>query len=353
MKSSKKLILQRISKVVCFLLVFNIILCVGSYVLIPKKNSQEYGVKNYRGNSFCGEAENTIDIVFLGNSSAYKGFTPIELWNEYGYTGFVCGGPAQSIQESYTMLKNVLKKQKPKIVFFEAEGIFRSFNTNIKGEYPQASQNLIYIANEVDGINESVNEIMEQSCPFVKYHNRWSKLTVEDFTLTPDYTQHYPTKGYVIETRVKPYNGNKNYMKATDFTPPIQLTAKYYLDKMNDICKKNGAEMIFVSSPLPRVWDDDRHKAVQGYADENGMKYIDTNLSIKEMGIDWEKDSSDEGRHMNINGARKCTEFIGKYLAENYKLTDHRGDSAYTQWNSDYEEYLKQIDESQKKNSAP
>lgn len=309
-------------------------------------------MKNYYGNSFRGENKNSIDVVFLGNSSAYKSITPLEIWKEYGYTSFVCGAPAQEIHEAYNMLKDFMKVQKPKIVFYEAEGIFNSFGKKIKGEYPELKRNLIYMSNEIDGANEFLDTETEQLCPFLKNHNRWSRITFDDFTLTPDYTQHYPTKGYVIETKVKPYTGTKNYMESSDFTTPIQMTVRLYLDKIRDICRQNDAELILLSSPLPRAWNDERHKAVQNYADENGLKYIDTNLLIKDIGIDWKKDSSDDGYHLNINGARKHTAFIGRYLSENYKLTDHRTDSIYAQWNNDYEAYLKEIKKGQKKNKS-
>lgn len=353
MKENKKLILQRISKVICFLLIFNILLGIGSYIFIPKKNVPEYGVKNYYGNSFHGESRDSIDVVILGNSSAYKSITPLELWEEYGYTGFVCGTPAQEIQESYNILKNFLKEQKPQLVIYETEGIFNSFGKKIKSVYPLDKRSLVYLSNEVDAVNAVINTATENLCPFIKNHNRWSRITFDDFTLTPDYTQHYPTKGYVIATKTKPYTGNNDYMKPSDYTTPIQLTVRCYLDKIRDLCRENGAELILLSSPLPRAWNDERHRAVQNYADENGIKYIDTNLLIKDIGIDWKKDSSDDGYHLNIKGARKHTAFIGKYISENYKLTDHRGDTAYAQWNKDYEEYLKEIKRSQKKSPAP
>ena len=86
MEKNKKLITQRISKVICFLLIFTAFLGIGSKIFIPKKNSAEYGNKNYYGNSYHGERANSIDIVVVGNSSAYKSFSPLELWNKYGYT---------------------------------------------------------------------------------------------------------------------------------------------------------------------------------------------------------------------------------------------------------------------------
>lgn len=343
MKKSKKLIIQRISKVICFLLIFTIFLGVGSKIFIPKKNSAEYGNKNYYGNSYHGEAKDSIDILVLGNSSAYKSFSPLELWNKYGYTSFVCGAPAQKIQEGYYMLEDCLKEQKPKIVIYETEGIFNSYGRKINGSDPQAKRDLIFLSNEVDGVNATLDVVTANLCPLLKNHNRWSSLKAEDFTLTPNYSQHYVTKGYVFTKKVKPYKGNKNYMKPSDYTTPIQYTNTYYLDKMKKLCEENGAEFVLMSSPLPRAWNDERHKAVKGYADKNGLSYLDTNLHIKEMKINWSKDTSDKGYHLNVYGAKKNTLFVGKYLSERYELTDHRNDTAYSQWDKDYKIYSKKF----------
>ena len=38
-----------------------------------------------------------------------------------------------------------------------------------------------------------------------------------------------------------------------------------------------------------------------------------------------------------ISGSVKFMNALGKYLQENYELTDHRNDSAYSQWEADYQ----------------
>ena len=57
--------------------------------------------------------------------------------------------------------------------------------------------------------------------------------------------------------------------------------------------------------------------------------------------FNWLTDTRDGGNHLNYNGAKKMTKYLGKYLIENYHLMDHRQDNAYNQWNLDYQSFMK------------
>ena len=41
------------------------------------------------------------------------------------------------------------------------------------------------------------------------------------------------------------------------------------------------------------------------YAKDNSLTYIDMNLMLDELGIDWSLDSLDKGDHLNLSGAYK------------------------------------------------
>ena len=59
-------------------------------------------------------------------------------------------------------------------------------------------------------------------------------------------------------------------------------------------------------------------------ADENDIPFIDMNLKSvrKELDFNYKTDLAD-AIHLNIKGAKKTSEFLGKYLTENYYLTDY------------------------------
>ena len=75
------------------------------------------------------------------------------------------------------------------------------------------------------------------------------------------------------------------------------------------------------------------------YAKDNSLTYIDMNLMLDELGIDWSLDSLDKGDHLNLSGAYKVSDYIGKYLRDNYNISDHRTDEAYKKWEKTSEKY--------------
>ena len=58
------------------------------------------------------------------------------------------------------------------------------------------------------------------------------------------------------------------------------------------------------------------------------------------MGIDWQTDTYDEGLHLNVYGAEKFTEYIGRILSEEHGITSRKGeDELSSRWESHLEEY--------------
>ena len=104
-------------------------------------------------------------------------------------------------------------------------------------------------------------------------------------------------------------------------------------------CRDNGIELLFLELPSQSSWNYKRHNAVKDYADKNSIPFLDLNIDRDKFGFDWKTDTRDGGNHLNNRGARKATLFIGKYLNENYLLTDHRKDEAFKGWDRDYGEY--------------
>jgi len=72
-------------------------------------------------------------------------------------------------------------------------------------------------------------------------------------------------------------------------------------------------------------------KGVEEYLEEKGISYINFNGLTDELGIDYNRDFTDN-THLNTYGANKVTSYFGEYLTEQFTFEDHRGDADYYLW---------------------
>ena len=154
---------------------------------------------------------------------------------------------------------------------------------------------------------------------------------------------HTNYKGFVIRDEVDPYEGKPDYMKKKKKCETMPEYVKVYLEKIEELCEKNNAQLLLVSMPSPKNWNHKRHAEIQKYADGKGITYLDLNKKVEELGLNWTEDTQDKGDHLNVYGAEKVTSYLGNYLEENYELEDHRNDPTYEAWNQLAEQYKQNL----------
>lgn len=58
------------------------------------------------------------DVIFIGDCEVYENFSPITLWEEYGITSYIRGSAQQLIWQSYYLMEETLKYEKPDVFVF-------------------------------------------------------------------------------------------------------------------------------------------------------------------------------------------------------------------------------------------
>ena len=285
--------------------------CINDDKIVHDVNKSVYNVAR--------QPENTMDVVVTGDSVTYFAYNPIVIWEEQGIASYICGQPAQKIQESYIMLKNVYKTQKPKLVLLETDNFF---TWNEEGK----------IAN----IKDTAKEWLKDAFPLLRGHDVWKSL----FT---DKSYHEDCfKGYLYRDGVTPVD-NEEYMIDNGQTRPVLPIARDYCKKIKELCDENGSTLLFVSAPSKMDYNFEMHNGAAELAKELGVDYLDMNLVWQEIGIDWQTDTFDNGDHLNVSGAEKTSKYLGKYLKDNYDLPDRRGEAAFASFDAEAEAYRKCI----------
>ena len=86
--------MKRMKNVLCsllFLAILTGLLTAGSWLVEPKNNEKSSGMRNAQATGFLTERENSLDYLIIGDSETYSSMSPMQLWRDYGYTGYVCG----------------------------------------------------------------------------------------------------------------------------------------------------------------------------------------------------------------------------------------------------------------------
>lgn len=313
--------LHLFARAACFIFVFFVLLWLSSYIFVPSlSGGKNSGVKNYMALGYLGEPKGTLDVVAVGNSDLYSGVSPMEMWNSYGITSYVSSEPRQRMVQAYNILSDVLKLQNPKLVILESDSVF--------------SDN-----KDATGLGATALEIVKQHFPTLAYHDRWKHFKISSyFTKKPAWRNE--SKGYNYSGEVRPYKGAE-YMIPSNDVLEIDASNLFYMNKIVQLCKEKGIPLLFIEVPSANSWNYAKHNTMVKYARENGANFVDFNLLLNEIGLDWKMDTRDKGNHLNFSGAKKVSHFLGDYLIKTYALTDHRKDPKYDSWHIDYNKYTK------------
>lgn len=313
---------KNIIKPVAFLGIFVLILAVVSLLFTPKATDK--GIEK--------EDANTIDYLVLGDSESYASIAPMEVWNEYGFTGYNLGVAAQRLQDTYYLLQRSLENQSPKVIMLETNLLHRSMKLH-------------------EEVGKVLNSIVKDKLAVYRHHDDWKKLNSWDIKSEKKNKRKLEEnifKGFHYGDGVRPYSKG-NYVKENNNVEEIKTVPMYYLNKIVELCKEKNIKLILYTSPSPVCWKYENHNAIKTFAKENELPFIDLNLKLSDLDIDWSKDTYDSGDHVNFSGAKKVTKYMSKYLSENTDLIDHRNDEKYDSWNKTWEEYLKLINEKKSK----
>ena len=258
------------------------------------------------------------DIIFVGDCEVYENISPVTLWERYGITSYIRGSAQQLIWQSYYILEDTYRYETPKIVIYNVQSM-------IYGEPQNEAYNrmtldgLAFSSVKIDAIRASMTEeetLASYLFPLLRYHSRWSDLSAEDFR----YWFHRDTvshNGYLMQTAIRPMESLPAVKPLDDYTLPA--VSFEYLDKMAELCRSKGTELILVKSPsLYPHWYDEWDAQITEYAQKNGLRYYNFLEASDEIGIDMQTDTYDMGMHLNVFGAEKYTDYLGGILQEEF-----------------------------------
>ena len=308
--------------------VITVIIVCTSLFLLQKLLQPKYmdGVVEGRLIAEYYEEEKDHDVIFVGDCEVYENFSPKVLWEEYGINSFIRGSAQQLIWQSYYLLEDTLRYEKPDVVVFNILSMM--YNEPQKEAYNRMTiDGMKWSSSKVKAIQASMTEreeFLDYVFPILRYHSRWSELENTDFKYMFD-TEKVSHNGYYMRVDVRPAENIPEPKILADYQ--FGENSYYYLDKITDLCKKNDIELILIKAPsLYPHWYEEWEVQMENYAKENGLRYINFLENLEETGVDFSVDTYDAGLHMNLSGAEKITRYLGNVLSEEVGLEDRRND---------------------------
>lgn len=287
-----------------------------------------------------------LDMVYIGGSEPFVYFQVPRVWNDYGYTSYdyaTEGFPAEPIKGS---IREILKHHNPELFIIDA----RPF-TYWGVHSPEAGTR-----NVIDSMDVSLNRFLTVADCFryreigsepnhvsfyfdiAKYHSNTEVLAKESAWKLSGNRETTDFNGWTFMPNHTMFSRPTNV--PTQEQAPLLEGSEAILRDLMDFCKKKDLNVLFVICPFVVQADEQKQfNYMQELIESNGYHFINGNNYFDEMGIDFARDLYDSN-HINTFGAEKFTRFLADYIRDNYSLTDHRGDSRYSSWDTLYQEFL-------------
>lgn len=303
------------------------------------KNISRTSLTSIKG--FYTEQKNSLDVVLIGASQVYSDYSPTEAWKKYGFTSycFASEGVPGSMYKS--MLKEVLRRQNPKVVVFEINGfLYEEEYLNRSGSLHKYIDSLALSTNWVETIRENVSKEEQSSFffPISTYHDNWKhpKEMLATLASRALLGVHHRSNLKGIST----LSLTRNCDQEPGIDDRIQLTdkARDYLEELCKTCQEEGVQnVLFVRFPhLRTVGDANVYPQIEKIVNSYGYDFLNW-TDYTQFGLDKDAEYYDVD-HLNNFGMRKFTPFFAEYLTQNYDLSSEHSAKLKSEWDKSAQE---------------
>ena len=171
-----------------------------------------YNIRIKRWEACYKVPKNKLDIVFLGSSHSYTTYYPEMIDSSLKINSFNMASNSQQIDQLYFNLKEILKYQKPNIIFIELFSLAGNSRDN-KGNW--------FVYDNLDGQKISLNKLdailnyrkkedrRNSLFPLIRNHNDWKKIEVIEKTLSEFKKDEKSRKNFREFERVQSESGEE------------------------------------------------------------------------------------------------------------------------------------------------
>ncbi len=325
--------------------------CVGllqEYVLIHADHNRE------RVKGFYLEDKDSLDVVIIGSSEVYSGYSAGYVYQQHGITSYPYAIQSNSIKNLKSQIQEVIENQHPQLLVVELNGATYPDDEQIDKDanFRNYVDNMPFNQNKIDLVSrEATSDQIEYYLPIVKYHSVWNDFPKGfgwAFTNIQDQLRGYNLlKGMKNKTAIyvpneKVYNDELSTITERN---KISEKAESYLREALEYCKSENIDnVVFTRFPhvvvkkwLKRYY---RNNTVSDIVAEYGYDYLNFERDFTETGLDVNTDFYNTD-HLNVYGQKKFTDYFINILIDKYGVTASELTEAQT---AEWEEAAKYYD---------
>ena len=301
-------------KVICFMLVFFLLVSAVQYALLYRDRDTDNS--SYQVVNFYKEKKDSLDAVFIGSSCCFSFYSPLFAYNAYGIktSNYASSGMGMI---AFKYIVDEVKKSQPNapiIISLTDQDEMEYKSLHYLADYMPMSMNKLNLLKDYfSKEDESLLNSAEFFFPLMRFHERWSEMTLDDLIIddgTKGATRHQYYLTYVTDVTQEYITSNK---KAE---PPETWTRR--ISDLLDYCDENHYEVMFLVPP--KTYKEEKYQMMNSLIDliENrGYYVLDLREKTDEIGLDLTYDYYDK-YHTNVHGSLKYTDYIAKMLMERY-----------------------------------
>lgn len=284
---------------------------------------------------FYMEQEDSLDMVLIGSSENYAGYSPVLAYEEYGFTSYPYVLSATDFSLFEIQLDEILRVQSPEVIVVDIGEMHWANRSNKDSLVRQLAAGMPLSANKVRLIREHGDPEQQLSywLPFSVNHGNMTPQTVLNYlklnaaTRSRGYTL---LKGVVTFTGtgenwdgpyVEPWRDTNGDTSTTELSQAVLDTCRQVVE----VCRKHPqVRFLFINTPH-RTGTDDRYwnyqtiNAMGAYLQGEGFDFVNLETIADRIGIVPETDFYNNN-HMNLYGQYKTTRYLCELLTSEYGL---------------------------------
>ena len=325
MNQKRKLI--RFGKAVLFFLLLIPVLFLLDQTFLMKNPDGVMPMRNY-----YQQPQGQVDAVILGTSRAGINLDCAELWRAHGISAYALWGSMQPFWNTYYFLKEAIRVNPPRSVVLDVHASTYDFEFSDEQRQYTNTGGLLFGTNKIESVKVTApkEEWMKLILGLPVYHSRFDELGEADFMCL------WNGEGEINKGTTVRYGqgslADYGLVSGTEGTAVLEEKEEKYLNMIIGMCRDEQIPIVLIATPSEnRSQKAPYLNRIQEIADSFGVPFINFDLLDEQIGFTPACFYLDN-LHLNTEGGRRISDYLGQWLRDNFNLPDHRGDESYSSW---------------------